>query len=112
MESLGEGTAGCWRRSDALRVCSSGVLRSQLYDGHWTSPYPGVLTDGGVVMTPVRWAAAGVLAGGGRCLDRLDPELPVSQLGAVGCARDAGRIHEIPLIDDDDPATQALDRLQ
>ena len=111
MQLLGEGTAGVWRRSDALEVVSEGVIRAQLHDGSWHSPYPGVLCDGGIALDPVRWGFAGALASGAVFPAQLDPDLPLSQLGAVVCGRDSARVWGIPLVDDDDPATMALDRL-
>lgn len=110
MQQLGADSAGIWRRSEALSVVRRGVERGQRYDGAWVSPYPGVLADGGVEMSPERWAFAGVLASGGRLLEER-PE-GIEQLGAVACARDAARVWEVPLVDDDDPATGRRDHLQ
>lgn len=112
MHLLGQGTGGVWRRPEALLVVSEGGIRAQLHDGHWQSPFPGVYADGGYELTPVGWGYACLLASGGGRLRDLPPGAPPSELGAVLCGRDAARLSGVPLVDDDDPATAALDRLQ
>ncbi len=80
-------------------------------DGCWREVYPCVFTDAGSPMSAVQRATAGVVACGGVLAEGLlDCESP-EVLVAVACGRDAARVWGIPLIDDDDPATQALDKL-
>lgn len=110
MHELGETTAGVWLRKEALSVSTRGRLDAQKYDGAHRTIWNGTVTDGGHPMSPVQWAMAGVRASGGTLRDNLlDGESPAN-LGAVACGRDAARVWGIPLVDDDDPATAALDR--
>jgi very-short-patch-repair endonuclease len=109
LSDLGRGTANIWTRAQALTVLSSDQVRSQLYDGCWVAPLPGICTDAGVALDPVQWGFVAVLASKGSLAARQEDE-PVSALRAVACGRTAARIWELPLIDDDDPATGALDR--
>ncbi|MCU1591740.1 MAG: hypothetical protein JWP11_2996 [Frankiales bacterium] len=91
--ALGEGTAGIWTRRSAVARLGRARVDALLRDGYWQELYPGVYTDGGTLPDPEQRGWAAVLASGGGC--------------AAG--RTAARIHALPLIDDDDPITGALE---
>ncbi|MGB8652111.1 MAG: hypothetical protein WCD35_15785 [Mycobacteriales bacterium] len=111
LSALGEGTGGLWTRAQALALVSSDRISSFLHDGSWQSPFRGVYGDGGCQLAAVQWGFAAVLASGGaEQPKRLARTQDVCELRAVACARTAARAFGIPLIDDDDPATGALDR--
>ena len=110
LSSLGACTASVWTRAAALRLLTDSQIEALLYDGTWTRVLPGIYADGGFTLSPVQWAFAAALASG---LPDGEPERgsPVSAFRAVPCARTAARVWGIPLIDDDDPAVEALDRV-
>jgi len=64
--------------------------------GTWQALLPGVYTDAGHEPDAVQRAWAAVLATGS---------------GTIACARTAARLWSLPLIDDNDPATGALDQV-
>lgn len=116
LSSLGVGSSAVWTRQAALRLLSSSAVDSKLRT-EWQSPYPGVLADAGYALDPVQWATAGVLASGGGgqplVLGAPDERGRVTVgLRAAACGRDAGRVWGYPLVEDDDPATGALDRFE
>lgn len=90
---LGEGTGGNWTRKAAVALLGRARVDALVRDGYWQELYPGIYTDGGTLPDPEQRGWAAVLAAGGGC--------------AAG--RTAARVYGIPLIDDDDPATGALD---
>lgn len=102
LSSLGTTTCGVWTRADARRLTSAGTVRSLLRDGSWQVLLPGTYTDGGNAATPVQRAYAAVLASGGGHQRADGPPVRVAAAG-----RTAARVWQLPLIDDDDPATGA-----
>jgi hypothetical protein len=116
LSSLGLGTSAVWTRGAAERLLSPRSVDRKLAT-EWQSPYPGVLADAGYVLDPVQWAIAGVLASGGEGqpepAGRPDENGQLTiQLRATSCGRDAARVWGYPLVDDDDPSTQSLDRFE
>ena len=103
---LGTDSAGIWTRSQALEVLSRGRIQAALRRGDWVELWPCVFADAGFVHTPEQRAFAAVLACGGA-----DQPVPVPgsgtrrRLRAYAFGRTAARVHDLPLIDDDDPAT-------
>jgi hypothetical protein len=95
---LGEQTAGVWTRVQACQVMTEGSVDTLLRNGTWQVVWPGVHADGGFALSAEQLGHAAVLTGGGGS-------------GAVAAGRCAARIWELPLIDDDDPATGARDWL-
>jgi very-short-patch-repair endonuclease len=91
---LGSEWAGVWTRQQAVASLGRARVATRLRQGYWQEPYPGVCTDGGTVPDPEQRAWAAVLVAGE---------------GACAAGRTAARLHGLPLIDDDDPATGALD---
>ena len=75
-------------------MLTRGRVDAELRSGRWQSPWPGVLTDAGHVPDVTQRAWAAVLASGE---------------GAYACGRTAARLHALPLVDDDDPATGAAE---
>lgn len=122
LSELGEASLGVWMRSDAIPILGRGRVDRLVAQGTWHSPWPGVLADGGTDLDPRQRAVAAVLASGGTVdvdqeqddqeYDDASP-LPAGAAGgrrpgrAVVCLRTAARVHRLPLIDDDDPATGA-----
>jgi hypothetical protein len=116
LSSLGVGTSAVWTRAAASRLISSSAIDKKLAT-EWQSPYPGVLADAGFDLDPVQWATAGVLASGGEGQPFSvgapdDTGAFTIRIRAAACGRDAARVWGFPLIDDDDPATGALDRFE
>lgn len=115
--ALGVGTLGLWTRAEALGVLSPGRVDAAVRSGRWQTPWPGVHADGGIDLDPEQEAVAAVLASGGgverRAHGPRDPSTGERPLRAVAVAagRTAARCWALPLIDDDDPATGARDRL-
>ncbi|MGZ4648718.1 MAG: hypothetical protein ACXVYC_20610 [Blastococcus sp.] len=109
LSDLGTATAGIWTRRDALAAVPRGTLAALLHDGSWCSPFPHVYADGGIALDPLQWGFAAALASG--LPEAVDATGPVTALRAVPCGRTAARVWDLPLIDDADPATGALDRL-
>lgn len=103
---LGAKTLGVWSRKAALAVLTPGQVQHLLAQGIWQQALPGVYADGGFVLDPVQRAVAVALATG-------DPvtRQPGDRVRAVACGRTAARVHGLPLIDDDDPATGAAEHL-
>ena len=114
--ALGSGNLGVWTRSEALACTSRHVVRRLLETGLWQVVFPGVYADGGYVLAPEQRAVAAVLAsgGGGQPFAVGRPRSDGSHamlLRAVACGRTAARVWQLPLVDDDDPATGATERL-
>lgn len=96
---LGSRTAGVWTAAQA-RACglSEGAIARRVAGGLWQRLHRGVYCDGGVDPSPLMRGWAAVLARGGH-----------GKAWAAG--RTLARMLELPLIDDDDPATQTYDRV-
>jgi hypothetical protein len=105
LASLGEGSLGVWTHPQALQVCTRHVIQRRVHEGTWQVVFRGVFADGGYVLTAEQRALAVVLAVGGTTVAR--DVLP----RVVACGRDAARVWELPLIDDDGPATGAAEHL-
>lgn len=86
---LGTSTAGVWTTAAAR---AAGLSRSQiatrLADGRWQRVRRGAYADGGVIPDALMRASAAVQVTAG-----------------VAAGRTAARVHGLPLVDDDDPAT-------
>ena len=111
-DALGAATLAVWTRRAALERHTPGQVATFLRTGVWQSPWPGVLADAGFVLDPRQRAHAAVLASGGE-----GQPFPVpgagqhSRVRSVAVGRTAARCWELPLIDDDDPATGACEHL-
>jgi hypothetical protein len=106
---LGAASAGLWTRREALALVTAGVVRAAVRTSAWQVAWPGVYADGGVALTAEQRCWAAVLASGGagqRGFGR-EPGRP----RAVACGRTAARFWGLPLVDDDDPATGAHERV-
>lgn len=106
---LGATTHGVWTRGAALAVLSRSRIQTRIADGSWQVLWPGVYADGGHEPDAEQRGFAAVLASGGE-----GQPFPGQQrrfVKAVACGRLAARIHGFPLVDDDDPATGATERL-
>lgn len=96
-EQLGRHTAGIWTAAQArLAGLSDDEVYGRLHRGDWQSPHRGVYADAGVQLSPLMrgWAAVSASGGPGR---------------AWATGRTTLRMFQLPLIDDDDPATGAHD---
>jgi hypothetical protein len=115
--SLGATSGGVWSREQACAVLSPGAVDALVRSGVWQLVWPGVYADGGCVLTPEQSAFAAVLASGGagQPLRRGRPHPSTGErtvrLVAVAAGRTAARVWQLPLVDDDDPATGRKDRL-
>lgn len=109
LAELGTDTRGVWTRQQALAATTRGQVDALVARGQWQAPWPGVYADAGLVLDPVQRGFAAVLASGGAG----QPESVNGRkvLRAVACGRLAARLHELPLIDDDDPATGRREHL-
>lgn len=98
-QRLGRRTAGVWTAAQA-RACglSEGTIARRVAAGVFQRLHRGVYCDGGVEPSPLMrgWAAVLARSGHGK---------------AWAAGRTLARMLELPLIDDDDPATQAYDRV-
>lgn len=99
LSSLGAGSLGIWTRRQALALLTPGQVDVLVRTSVWQVLWRGVYADGGVVVTAEQRAVAATLAAGGA--------RPVPPLRAVASGRTAARAWQLPLIDDDDPATGA-----
>lgn len=104
---LGARTRGVWTRREALTLLSRGRVDGLVQRGEWQAPWPGVYADGGVELDIEQRGWAAVLASGGRHERAGGAQLPK----AVVCGRLAARLHGLPLIDDEDPATGGREHL-
>lgn len=108
LSSLGDGTSGVWTRAQARRLLTATQVDELVRTGVWQVLWRGVYADGGFVASAEQRAIAAVLATGGA-----DQPLPAwdgsgrTVLRAVASGRTAARVWRCPLIDDDDPATDA-----
>ncbi|HWH28108.1 MAG TPA: hypothetical protein VNU26_03940 [Mycobacteriales bacterium] len=96
---------------------TTSAVDSRVRDGSWEVVWPGTYADGGSVLTAEQLGHAAVLAsrGEGQPVEfgRPDPATGQRRRGlvAVAAGRLAARVWQLPLIDDDDPATGAQDWL-
>jgi very-short-patch-repair endonuclease len=104
MSSLGEGTRGVWTRAQALQVLSPGQVDGFVRRGTWQRVWRAVYADAGHVLDAEQRAFAAALATAGTHLPVVGPD-GRRRLGAAACGRTAARVHGLPLVDDDDPAT-------
>jgi hypothetical protein len=110
LAELGATTLGVWRRKDALRILTEDEIAHDLREGTVQAALPGTYVDGGIEPSADQWLAIGALASSTNLPDTLDEEAQVASLVALGCGRSAARVLGMPLVDDDDPATSALDK--
>jgi hypothetical protein len=117
LSPLGGSSGGVWTRTHALQLVTPAVVRSALRSGAWRVVWPGVYADGGYELTAEQRCWAAVLASGGagppvpwRGSDDLSAR-PRFRLRAVACGRTAARLWGLPLVDDEDPATGACERV-
>lgn len=90
--ALGD-AAGIWTRRQALAAgLTAGEVDTLLRSGSWQTLQRGIYCDGGTTPHPAQRAGAACLAAGA---------------GSVAVGRTAARVHGMPLIDDDDPATDS-----
>ena len=117
LSALGQSSGGLWTRQQALALSTAGLVRSALTSRSWQVVWPGVHCDAGFDLTAEQRCWAAVLASGGAGQPLLhggpDPVTgrPRRRLRAVACGRTAARFWGLPLVDDDDPATGASERL-
>lgn len=96
---LGEGAAGVWTHAQARAAgLSEGAIARRVRRGLWQRPHRGVYADAGIEPSALMRGWAAVLARGG-----------TGRAWVAG--RTLARMLELPLIDDDDPATGAYDRV-
>lgn len=97
LKDLGAESGGVWTTAEA-RACglSDDQIQHKIALGEWQCLRRGVLTDGGVVPDALMrgWTAVTAIGGAGR---------------AWAAGRTTARLLGLPLIDDDDPATNAAD---
>jgi hypothetical protein len=105
LAQLGQGSLGLWLRAAALETMTPGQLDHRVDSGEWQLVWPGVYADTGYVLSPQQRAVAAVLASG----DEVGSER--TRVRAVACGRTAARLLDLPLVDDDDPATGATEHL-
>ena len=97
-QGLGAATGGVWTAEQARAAGLSGdEVQGACERGEWQVLRRGVYLDGGVSPGTSHRAWAAVLSAGG-------PER------AVAVGRTAARLHGLPLVDDDDPATGRCER--
>ena len=116
LSSLGSASLGLWTRAQALALLSAGEVDGLVRRGTWQVPWRGVYADAGHVLDAEQRAFAAVLAAGGAgqpvpIVPAAPDEPPRRRLRAVACGRTAARVWQFPLVDDDDPATQACEHL-
>jgi hypothetical protein len=117
LSSLGVGSLGLWTRRQALTLVSAAQVDHLVATRTWQVLWPGVYADGGCPLDVEQAALAAVLAAGGEGqpvpFGERDPTTGQrrKRLVAVASGRTAARVHGFPLIDDDDPATGACERV-
>lgn len=117
LSSLGVGSLGLWTRAHALALASAAQIDHLVATRTWQVLWPGVYADGGCPLDAEQAALAAVMAagGGGQPVPFGEPDPATGQrrkrLVAVAFGRTAARVHGFPLIDDDDPATGARERV-
>jgi hypothetical protein len=106
---LGATTRGIWTRAQAVERLTRGRVDALVGDGYWQVVWPGVYADAGHVLDAEQRGFAAVVASGGAGQPFQRKKRQVVR--AIACGRTAARIYELPLIDDDDPATGAQEAL-
>ena len=104
LAQLGASSCGVWTRREALTVLGSGQVDALVRAGTWQVPWRGVYADAGHLLDAEQRAWAAVLAAGGAVQGSGG-----RRLRAVAGGRTAARLWRLPLIDDEDPATQSDD---
>jgi hypothetical protein len=104
LSALGADSRAVWTRREALELTTRGRIATALREREWQVVWEGVYADGGIVLDAEQRAFAAVLASGGRGQE-------LANWRAVASGRTAARVHGLPLIDDDDPATRAKEHL-
>lgn len=111
LSGLGADSCAVWTRGQALRLLRAGEVDSRVRTREWQGLWRGVYADGGFAPTPVQRAGAALLAAGGEVLLPTQRRRGGHPPRAVVAGRTAARLWQVPLLDDDDPATGALDHL-
>ncbi|MEX2289611.1 MAG: hypothetical protein WD794_04700 [Mycobacteriales bacterium] len=109
LAELGSTTRGVWTRKQALAVTTRGRIDALVRRGEWQAPWSGVYADGGYALDLEQRGFAAVLASGGGQPHRDIHGKEV--VAAVACGRLAARLHDLPLVDDRDPATGGREHL-
>lgn len=104
---LGTKTGGIWTAEDAMPLSRS-AIQWRVTSEEWQRPFEGVYASGGYELSAEQWAIAAVLASGS---SRDLRQKSVTRNVAVAGGRSAARVWGLPLIDDNDPATMAHERL-
>lgn len=110
LADLGAATCGVWTRRQALAVTTRGRIDGYVQRGEWGALWPGVYVDGGIEPDVEQRGFAAVLASGGEH-EPLQAAAGKKILKAAAFGRLAARLHRMPLIDDDDPATGGREHL-
>jgi hypothetical protein len=100
-EDVGVDLGVVWTWQQAIAAVSPNTVRARLRSGRWQQLFRAVYADGDRELGATDWALAAVLASG---VDHATPN------AAVVAGRSAARVWELPLIDDDDPATRSDER--
>lgn len=87
-----------WTRAAGVQALGRARVDRMLRTGAWRSLFPAVYVDAFRTLTPDDWALAATLASAAR-----DPRA----VPPVASGRTAARVWDLPLMDDDDPATGA-----
>jgi hypothetical protein len=97
----GSGSAGVWRRTEALATRTPSQVDEQLERGRWVRLFRGVYVEATGDVSVGQRELAAVLA---TCPLGMPAELD-GRPTAFACLRSAARVWGLPLIDDDDPST-------
>lgn len=109
LSTLGATALGVWTRRQALLLLRPGQVDGLVRTGTWQVLWRGVYADGGYEVTAEQRGLAAVLATGAEAA--VPPGPGRTRLRAAACGRLAARVWQLPLIDDDDPATGACEHL-
>lgn len=101
------GSAVLWRREDALASLTRGQVQARVVGSIWQSPFRKVYAAGETLLTPELWELAAALASTATG----QPMEEAGRPAVAACLRSAARVWDLPLIDDDDPATGAAEHL-
>ena len=117
LSSLGATSLGIWTRAEALALLTPGEIDALVRTRIWQTPWRGVYADGGCDLSAAQRALAACLASGGAGQPfPYGLPNPVTgkrrrRLRAVAAGRTAARVYGLPLINDHDPATGAVEHL-
>lgn len=111
VSGLGHATSGVWTRAQALVLLRPGQVDELVRSGTWQVLWRGVYADGGIVVAPEQRAIAAVLAVGGADQPSAAGAGDGQRPRTAASARTAARAWGLPLIDDDEPATGAVEHL-